>query len=328
MAFCDFVVKFDEEKEEPEELTKRILYSIYIKRLAANKPAITFIGGDSGEGKSFSALRLIELLYDIQGVDVNEFFEVSNVFTPLQYPEKIEKILFDKKYKKANLVCLHEAREVIKAKLWHSFITQAVADVNAMSRSIKRLGVFIISQFIRDITNDMRYTLNYYCIVRRPKGKRARLYINVLWKDDRDLEKPKLRKRKLSGYIVDKKGRYKRFVPQYLEMKKPSKEICELFDKLDTEAKSGIIKTKLARLMEEMQSEVGAESVKVEAMVNWYMKNPENLHTIGRRRKGKYIVKGEVQEMHGLSKDETVKFQNLLNKRLKEKGMIENVDRK
>lgn len=325
MAFCDFVVKYDPEKDTPEELTKRILYSIIIKRLKAHKPCVCFVGGDSGEGKSKSVLRLQQLLLEIYGLRLQDYLQDINVFTPLEYPKKLDGLLFNKRLKKLDIICMHEAREVVKAKNWQSFLTQSISDVNAMSRSIKRLCIFVISQFIRDITNDIRYTLNYYMIVRRPKGKKARLYINVLWKDDRDLEKPKLRKRKLSGYLVGPDGRYRRYVPQYLEMNLPPREICEEFDRLDTEAKAAIIRRKLDRLIEEMKADVGEQNEKVEKMLEYYAKNVENLHLVGRQLRGKWRLHPDARKMHDLTEPEAEKFERLINERLQKKGLIHKV---
>lgn len=322
MAFCDFVVKHEEGVDSPEQLTRRILYSIIISRIKHKKPVVIFVGGDSGEGKSLSVLRLQEILMEIQGLEFRKFLEAMNVFTPLEYAEKLGKLLYDKEFKKANTVCIHEAREVVKAKNWQSFLVQAVADVNAMSRSIKRMCIFIVSQFIRDISNDIRYTLNYYMIVRRPKGKRARLYINVMWKDDRDLEKPKLRKRKLSGYLVDKRGKYHRFVPQYLELKKPSKDIIDAFEKADYKAKAEIIRRKLNRLVDEMKAEIGEESGQISAMVDYYVSHPDSLGLIGKRRKGKWRLNVNARDMHNLSVDDARLFEGRLNEALKEKGML------
>jgi len=322
MAFCDFVVKHDPSKEAPEELTKKILYSIIIKRLKAHKPAVMFVGGDSGEGKSFTALRLQELLLEIQGLNTMDYIEAINVYTPLEYPEKLDALLFDKELKKANIICMHEAREIVKAKLWYTFLNQSISDVNAMSRTIKRLCIIVISQFIRDISNDIRYTLNYYCIVRRPKQKRARLYINVLWKDDRDLEKPKLRRRKLSGYVVNKYGKYRRYVPQYLELRKPSAELIKIFEKKDFESKSGIIKKKINSLIKEIKSDVGAENIKVASMVDHYLKNPDNLGLIGRRIRGKWKVNPKFRDMHDLTKIEAKEFEKKLNEAFTQRGAI------
>jgi len=326
MAFCDFAIKYDPDKDTSEDIAKKIIYAIIVKRLKAHKPAICFIAGDSGEGKSYSGIRLQQLILEAQGIDIKDYFNEINVYTPLEYSQKIDKLLFDPSLKKVNVICMHEAREVIKAKLWHSFVTQSVADINAMSRQIKRLCIIIISQFIRDITNDVRYTLNYYMKVRRPKGKRARLYIYVMWKDDRDLEKPKLRKRKLSGYLVYPNGRWQRFVPQYLELSKPDKELIDIFEKNDSEAKTGIIRDKLARLLKEMELDIGKQSKKVSALVEFHLKNIDSLDTIGKRWKGKWIIRKEVKDMYGLNESEVNKFQSLLNEGLKNRGVVEGGD--
>lgn len=324
MAFCDFVVKYDPELDNPESLTRKILFSIIIKRIKAKKPTVMFIGGDSGEGKTLTSVRLQEILLDIQGLDIMDYLDDMNVFTPLQYPKKLDALLFDKRLKKANIITIHEAREVVKAKLWYSFLNQSISDINAMSRSIKRLVILILSQFIRDIDPSIRYTLTYYCIVRRPKGKRARLYLNVLWKDDRDLEKPKLRKRKLSGYLKYPDGRLRRYVPSYLELKKPRKELVEIIEKKDREAKIGIIRKKIDKLIKEMESDIGEESKKVETMLKWYLDNPDSLNKIGRRYRGKWKLLPNVREMHELTLGESVEFEDKLNQSMKEKGAIEN----
>lgn len=330
MAFCDFRVKYDPDTEPPEALTQKILYSIFIKPVKAHKPRIAFIGGESGEGKSLSTISLMIMLLKLQGVNPKNYINAINVYTPLEYPEKINKILglneggFKKTgLKKINLICLHEAREIVKAKLWQGFIAQATSDINAMSRQIKRLCTFIISQFIRDITPDVRYTLNYYCIVRRPIGKKARLYINVIWKDDRDLEKPKLRRRKLSGYIVDPKGRHKRFIPQYLEITKPNKEIVAEFEKKDYEAKAGIIKHKINKLIKEMKDDLGEESQKIKNMVDWYINKNEDLSLIGKQHRGRWKVNKAFREMHELNNKEVSEFEKLLNDEYKKKGILE-----
>lgn len=323
MARCDFVVKYNPEKDSQDELSKRILNSIIIKRLKAKKPVVWFIGGDSGEGKSWTVLRVQEILFEIMGLDINEYLDVINVHTPIEYPEKLDKLLFDKEYKKVNIIAMHEAREVVKAKMWQNFLTQSVADVNALSRSIKRLCIMIVSQFIRDVTSDIRYTLNFYSTIRRPKNKRARLYFNVMWKDDRDLEKPKLRKRKLSGYLVYPDGKTRRFVPQYFEISRPSKEIIERFEKADYESKAKIIRKKINRLIKEMKSDMNEDNDKLEAMVDWYAKNQDSIHLIGKRIRNRWKLKPEAKRIHDLDVFESREFERLLNEKLSTIGVMD-----
>lgn len=324
MAFCDFVIQYDPAKDNPTTITKKILYSVVIKRLKAKKPTVIFIGGDSGEGKTLTAARLQEVLLEVQGIDYKEYLDVMNVFTPLEYPTKLDNLLFNKDYKKINIIAIHEAREVVKAKLWYSFLNQSVSDINAMSRSVKRLVIIILSQFIRDIDTSVRYTLNYYCVVRRPKGKAARLYINVLWKDDRDLEKPKLRKRKLSGYLVYPNGKYKRYVPQYVELKKPSQDVIDIIETKDREAKIGIIRKKIDKLINEMQIDIGIQNKKIEVMLNWYVQHPETLNKIGRQLRGKWKLRPETKDLHDLTQGEALDFEAKLNEKLKVMQQVEN----
>ena len=326
MAACDFVVRHDTDTETMEALAKKILQSVILGRLKAKKPAVIFISGDSGEGKSYSALRIIEVLFELQGLDIKDFFDVCNVMVPLEYPDKLTKILYDKEFKKCNIICMHEARDIVRAKNWQSFLTQAIADVNAMSRAMKRMCVIIVSQFIRDITTDVRYTLNYYIKVSRPKGRNARLYINVMWKDDRDLEKPKLRKRKLSGYIVDKKGKYRHYIPKYLEVRKPNKELREMFDKADYDAKAVRIRQKMNKLIEDMKAEIGDESKKIEAMVEYYTKHTDNLQMIGKQSRGKWKLQPNARDMHGITKEEASMFEGKLNEKLKKMGFFGEAD--
>lgn len=324
MTACDFVVRYDPEKDKPEDITDRIFYSIFIKRLKANKPCILFICGDSGEGKSWGGLRFQEILLKLQGIDsLTPYLEAINVYTPLQYPQKIERLLFDKDLKKINIIDIHEAREALKSAKWREFTTQAIGDINAMSRTIKRLIVMMTAQFIRDITPEMRYTISHYIKITRPKGRKARANIQIFWKDDRDPDKPKLRKRKLAGYLVDKEGRYRRFIPKYFELNRPSPEVVELFEKQDKEAKAYIIKNKISKLIAELKNEIGEQSDKISTILNFYVNNPENISLIGKRYKGQFRVNPDFRKMHDLNQDEAERFQDLLVSKIKEMGMEE-----
>jgi len=322
MSFCDFVVKFDPEKDNQTTIARKIIYSIWVKRLKARKPCVIFIGGDSGEGKSLASLLLQEEVMGLQGLDVIKHIDDINVNIPIEYPKKLDNLLFNQELKKVNIITIHEAREVMKAKLWYSFLNQSISDINAMSRSVKRLMIIVISQFIRDIDPSVRYTLNYYCMVRRPKQKPARLYINVLWKDDRDLEKPKLRKRKLSGYLIHPNGRRQRFVPEYFELRKPRKETVEIFEKRDREAKENIIRKKIDKLVKEMEQDMGKENKKIDTMVDWYIERPDSLTQIGKTYRGKWKLKPDTVKMHDMTDFEAKQFEQKLNDRLKEAGVI------
>lgn len=320
---CDFVVQHDPRYDNQEDLSKKVIYSLVVTRLKNRKPCVWFIGGDSGEGKSMAAIKVGTEVLEAQGIDYTPFVNDVNVYTPSEYPEKLQKLLFDKNLKKINVITVHEAREIVKAKKWMSFINQAIADVNAMSRSVKRMAFFIVSQFIRDISVDIRYTITYYSTVWRPKGgKPARLRIYRLWKDDRDLDKPKLCKRKIVGYLVDRQGKYNRYQPEYLELSMPDREVVKTFEAADRIAKEGIIKSKMQKLIAEIESDMGVENKKVGSMVEYYSKNTDSLNLIGRFSRGKYRTNKEFKEMHGLTKMEAEEFENKVHDILKKAGAI------
>ncbi|QGH73223.1 MAG: thymidylate kinase [Siphoviridae sp. ctjeG17] len=311
--FIDFAVKWDSKTETKDVLVKRIFNALFLQRLKGKKPVVIFVSGDSGEGKSESALKIQEILCEMQGLDPVQYVDNMNVYTPLEYAHKLDALLFDKELKKLNILCTHEAREVVKAKNWQSFLSTAVSDVNAMSRAVKRICFITVSQFIRDITTDIRYTLNYYITINRPLGHKARMQIMVMWKDDSDLEKPKLRKRKIRGYIISPSGTRRLFSPTYIELSRPSKAMIEKFEQRDYDAKAVIIRKKLEKLVAEMKIEYETLNTKVEAMVEHYSKNPESLNLIGRRVRGKWKITDEVRRMHDLSNEDIKEFQNKLN---------------
>lgn len=317
--YFDFYVYFDPKKESITDLTIKIIDDIINGRLRENKPVIMYYGGDSGEGKSYSVLKIQEVLLALKNLSAAQFCRDINVTTPAQYREKLNSILFEESHKEINMIAMHEAREVVNAKLWRGFVSQAVAHVNAMSRSIKPLCIMIVSQFIRDITTDIRYTLTYYCIAHRPRGQNTRLEIFTIYKDDSDLEKPKIKKRRMCGYIVYPNGRKRFYQPRYLTLTLPSVEMRNIFDDMDTKSKAEIIKRKLDKLMKEINEDMGIVSNKVDAMVEFYSKNTDSLAMIGHRVKDKWVLSKKVKEMHELKDYEIKEFQKKLNEAFKKK---------
>lgn len=319
----DFVIKYDPDKDSQQDLVMRIFYVLFIKRIKGKKPAVSFVAGDSGEGKSETVLSIIYLLLKMQGVDAREFVDDTNVYLPIQYPEKLNKMLYDKRLKKVNLIAIHEAREAVKAKNWQSFINTAISDVNAMSRSIKPLGFFIISQFIRDIDPSIRYTLTYYLKVHRPIGHNVRLTIQKIWKDDRDLQNPQLKKTRIWGILVHPNGKRVKFFPKQITIARAPKDISQVFEESDRNSKIDIMKRKMDKLISEMQADMGQQSNKVQSMVNWYTDSPERLANIGKQNKrGNWKIHKEVQDMHDINKTELQQFEKLLNVKLLEKGYL------
>ena len=320
MAYCDFVVKWNPKEEGVKVLTDRVFYSLFAKRLKSNKPAVIFMGGMSGEGKSESAIAFAKKLLECQGVtDFLGIMDKVNVYTPLEYVQKLDDLLYSKDCKDLNVLVNHESRDVVGAKLWYSFINRAIADVNAQSRSIKRLCFILVSQNLRDITTDIRYTLNFYCKVKRPRGKPARVYIRIVYEDDRDIEKVRLRTRRLSGYYVLPSGRYVRFIPKYIEIERLDKEIVKKFEVRDTEAKKEKVRHKMQELVKELEKEVYTGKDKIDKMLELYTTNLSMMNLIGKRTpKRGFKAFAHLKQLHGITDLELKEFEVKFSSRLKE----------
>lgn len=334
MRIPDFVVKYDRWKDTSEDLVDKILYFLYVRQIKGKFPVVTFISGESGHGKSWGALTLMYKLLKLQGIDMRKVNSIVNVHTPMQYPQKLQRLLSPKKFyedqeeikliKATNVFCVHEARNLIKSKKWQDFVSQAVSDVNAMSRAIKRIAFFIVSQFIRDITTDVRYTLNYYGKCRRTVGESTKLYLSVMWKDDRDLEKPKLRKRKIWGRLISPSGKYKNYEPDYFILSKPPKEIRDQFDEEDYEAKGKIIHALMEKMIAKINTEFNMGEKKLEAMVKWYSQDIETLRKIGHMTKrGNWKFKPQVADAHDLTPSEFKEFSIMMNHKMADMTRID-----
>lgn len=321
MVRYDFAIKYDPAVDSNVTVSEKILKSIILNELRFKKPVPIFLGGESGDGKSWSSIILQDNLMRQQGIELLDVIDDINVYIPLEYPKKLQALLHEKRLKKVNLICMHEARDIVKAKLWYSFINTTIADVNAMSRRVKPLCLIVISQFIRDIATDIRYTLKYYCVVKRTRDYNApRMYWYVLWKDDRDLERPRLRKRKLRGYLIYPNGRYRFYCPKYLEMPKPRKELIEIFDKRDYESKAEIIRRKLSKLIKDMEADIEPENKKIKNIVDHYIENREQISQFIKRHGNKIRFKEEFKNLHDLTLEEVKLVEKKYNKSLAEKG--------
>ena len=315
-AYSDFQVEW---YEDPRELGHEIIKHLTVNRLKAKKPTIFGITGDSGEGKSYTTLALADIVNQEFGVDTAEVLEDFVVYTPLEYTRKVDRLLFDKDLRKVHTIMIDEGRELIKSKLWFDFIRQAISDVNAMHRRIKPLVVFVVSQDVVDILKDVRRTLTFYGKCVRPLYKNTRFTLYRLWKDERDLENPKLRKRKVTGFII-KNGRKIKFTPSHSTIKLPRKEIIEKYEELSFEKKAKIIRQKIETLLKQVEKEIGQQFDKVEQLVNYYTEHPELLNIILERKRNRIKVRKEFKQMHDLTATEVKEFEKRLLEKLAEKG--------
>lgn len=319
--YIDFVIDYN---DDPHIMARQIIQNITVNRLKAKKPCIIFISGDSGEGKSSLGLQILCAVNDAYGVDTYKTLHDSIVYIPVQYLTKFDNTLHWKQNKRPDLKDAHvlivdEAREVINAKDWHTFVNRAVASCTNMSRRIKPMVYIIISQFITDIDSDMRHTLSFYAECQRPLTGRTRVTIERVWKNTYDLQRPRLCKRPLVGWLKDDGNRAK-FYPRF-EATMPDRKIFNKYDEESYIAKSKILRMRIEETLKKMEKQVNIFD-KVESLVDYYMKNPDMLTTIIDPRYKKFRLRKQFRDMHDITQTEKIEFEKRLQVKLQEKGML------
>lgn len=322
MSRADFIIKHDPKQENDNDLVRKIFYSLFTAPLRYNKPVKVGVFGDSGEGKSSSFLTIASSLIEAEGLKPIDYVDDINVYTPIEYMDKLDKLLHNKELKKVRMIGIHEARVLVSKNDWKGFINKAVGNVNAMSRSIKPMAFFIISQFISDIDKDTRKTLNYIIECDRPIGQSTRIYMYKIWHDTRDLEHIKFKKRKVRGIIVLPNGRRVPFMPRFISLRLPNRELLKEFDKNDTKAKAGMLRNIIEKYTQSIKAKFDMENSKIEGAAEFYSNNPEMLGKIGKISRGKFKIKDEVKLMHDFTSEEVKSFGERLQEKLNKKGLI------
>lgn len=319
--FIDFMIKMDEGMT-PLQLGETVMSRLIVNRIKHNKPCVIFLTGKSGEGKSYTGLKIQEIVDKAFYADFGEMMEVQTIFTPFQYAEKIKKILHDRKYKHVRVVMIDEAREVVSSKQWYSFVVQAIPAINNLSRQIKPLVIIVISQSSKDIVMELKRSIDFYINVSRPLQGSAILKPYKLWLDDHNLEAIKQRKTAIRGYIKHN-GRWEYVRIRNISVSLVDKKIRKKYDHLSRQFKSEIITTKLERFLAELSKSVyGNSTEKLEKISDFYIEHPENLNFILEHRRHKIRIKKDVRLMHDLTVQETKIFESLLLDKMLKKGLI------
>jgi len=327
MNFIDFIIPIDKPMkdfsiEEKRAFSEEIIQRILLNRIKKNKPTVLLLVADSGEGKSYTGLKICDILLKAQGVDFAKHINDVVVYTPLEYARKIDNLLNNKELKKVNVIMIDEARELVKAQTWYSFVNRAIADVNAMSRGIKPMVFIVVTQFIKDIDPATRRTLTFYGKCARPH-RRVKLWLYKLWKDDRDIERPELRKRRIYGVV--KRGNRKATIKPTFNFSLPRKELVEPYEIMQRKQKGRLIRRKLEMLVKNLEKEFKGMYNKVDAMAKWYLEHPDQLKLIIERKGKKIKVKKDVKAMHELSGEECIELEKRISEKLIKRGLANDV---
>ena len=236
----DFVV---DERVEPDgiSLSEAILKHLIINKLKNGKPVMIFIGGGSSEGKSWSILRLNELLGLIP--DHKEFINKQVAYVPDQFIEKARDIFFNPE-NKAKSFCLMEGGETQSKYLWFSAVNQAIVKIERMSRTLKPIVFFMASPDISDVDINARKLLIYYGWCFRPGHDKVHLRLYKVYKT-RTLYNPKVLQLSLRGKVITADGEEHLIKVGEFLVNPPSRELIDLFEAEELSAKTHILSESL-----------------------------------------------------------------------------------
>jgi len=306
--------------EDEKELAHRQIEYAFLERNRSGKNTFVAHTGKSREGKSSMTLSEIEFMLKMHDIYLEDNLELINkmfVYTPFEYPDKLDALLNDKELKKVHFITIDDARFVINAKRWQTFLNQAIADVSSIAGRIKPLTVFINTQFLKDIDYDFRLALDFWGSAYRSLHGKAEMRYFRFWLDERDPEKLRMRKRTMRGIVVKDNKRIM-YEPEKYVFNMPTKKVWDFYDQQSYEAKGKLVRKKLDDLMKEMRKESGLDN-RLEQMIEYYSKpqNYDGLMMLFEYKYRKAKLKKDAHDILGLSKQEGQEFANRIAERLR-----------
>lgn len=314
-AAVDFCVTW---KGTEEQLQTDIFDQLINNPLDNDMPIVVLGTGKSGRGKSRGVQQIIDELFKNKGIDYAPFVKKITVMTPLEYAEKLKAILNEKELKKIDKIILDEARTIVGTSNWNTFINQAISHVNATSRAIKPIALFVITQNLKDIDPATRRIVDLWLKFDRGNGTKPTITPYVLYFDDKNPENPVLRRRRLKGTVIDENGLATTVFPVF-HLNRVREEVDAPYRELMLSAKQDYLDNLIDRLISKIKKEVGETQTKqVEALEKHFLENPEQLREWAEFKKGKWKLKKSSREGLNINAKEAVLLEEKLVNAFKE----------
>jgi len=229
-----------------EEIFRKIVYSRFEKK----KNTIIAITGPPGSGKSYTALRIAEIIQP----DFNP--EEQVVYHPKQLLEAIDKAR-EKKYK---VIVLDEAHATIPARKWQSVVNLSINLVLSTFRQLHYLCLIVVTPTINEVDVSVRRLIDYYGVCDRTQDyvslKLYRLEINRFDLKKQDPYINHIR------FFVESLNRIVKI--EELRITKPSEHIIQKYEEISKKFKSDLLKAQLNKEILEIKmpsQEVVAQTI-------------------------------------------------------------------
>jgi hypothetical protein len=287
----DIIPLIYKDAQSADELGEYIVKRCIEDRLKYKKNVIFFICGGIGEGKSYAALRIAEL------IEPNFNVREQVIYYPLHFLETINNAV-QKNYK---VLVLDEAHTTIPSRLWYSFSNLAIHFVLTTFRQVKNMALIIVAPNLMWIDKTLREMINFYGVVDRVRDRQPLLKLYHVGFNYFNLEEQSPYLRRLTFYW--KKRIYKVCA---LKLNKPSEKIIEEYENYATVYKKELIQKQLENTMGKISKALDiGQKTNISEIANTLIENQKLLFTLMKKRKdGMELKKGEVKRLFKLSDSE------------------------
>lgn len=310
MGSLDFIVEW---QGNEEDTIKEILARMFLTPIRYDFPNVVLISGKSGHGKSLSVLKFLEYLFEKKKLHLRDYVKDIVVMNPLQYTEKLDAVLYEDRLKKVFCLQLDDARMVVGAENWASFINTAISHVNAISRSIKPLLLLVITQSIKDIDTKTRRTLDWELKCQRSRYDYVKIVPYKFWMDDTDPERPRLRRRRVKG-VIREDHRNNTVLPIIKVKKLKDEEVIKKYDEVMLEGKKKFLDSLMGNMLEKIKKDMSKNDfTRVNEMIEYFKKNPDNLKEYGEFKRKKWRLSKEGLKLLKFGASEKREFESIIN---------------
>lgn len=283
-----FVVEF---KDNIQETMANIFNHLITYEIKDDKPCVIAIVGKSGRGKSSVALHITDKIFELNGINLEDYVTNIVINDIRDFGPKVRALLKEPHLKKPFALIIDEAKKTINSKDWNTLINQTVDMINSQSRAIKPMAIFILSQRWKDIDSTIRDSIDYYIPVSRPRGKPAKIRVYEIFEDDKDVEKPKMRKKTIKGQIKEGSS-YNTVYLKEVEFPRVRKEVWEKYKKEMIDAKLEDLEHRFDALTKAVEEKYySKENARVTELTDYLVGNRELLFRYGHCTKKNKIWK-------------------------------------
>lgn len=296
-----------------------VLNHLFIRRIKAGIPVFIAIVGRSSSGKSAFSILMQDILYKVRGLDYMDYVEDTILIQPSQYSKKVKEILDkkNKKMKKAFTLQTDEAKFLINSESWASFRNKAIRTITATSRAIKPLLFLVIAQLMRDIDKPTRMSLDYYFEIKRVPGQPPKVTPYVLYEDTDDIEKVKVKKRRLQVVVVYPNGARRKVLPIF-RPRMPRPELYGKYNAFEVKAKQEEIFKLLDDLDKDIEKLSGDYSAKVKEFAQHLIDNPAELEKLGEFKRGKWRMTKDSMTKYNYTRNQFQMIEEIIHKKFSE----------